>query len=1087
MKVSNWKNALGFGICLLYLVWSQTVTAAVERAKFQAGNNYLLVEFLDNDLVHFELSASGPGPDVTSPLFVTPQVAKTDYAGPGSFNRSGNTLSTSDMKVVVDGNTLCAGVTDLKKNLLLTTICPLNPAQAWKGLTFTPGVMQHVYGLGEQFIDRGNSNGDWTGRVRTPGDDYGNQMVGFDGGSNGNAQFPILYALGPDYANYALFLDHIYKQRWDITGNPWKVETWGNQIRWYVMTGPDLPDLRKDYLELTGRPPVPPKKAFGLWISEYGYDSWQEIDDKLGQLRADNFPIDGFVLDLQWFGGVPASGNPSSRMGTLTWDTSKFPNPALKLADYKNKGIGIITIEESYIDKGLPEHADLAGREFLVKQCRNGSNGSCDAAQACPAATCPPAFLEHNPWWGKGGMIDWTENTAGDYWHDTKRQALIDAGVIGHWIDLGEPEMYSDQVGRPDWAFGVLPGKHAHADYHNLYSFKWAESIARGYTRHGVERRPFIMARSGASGIQRFGASMWSGDIGGNLANLATHLNAQMHMSLSGMDYFGADIGGFYRSFDNQSNEQRETYTQWFANGMMFDVPGRPHTRNVDCPYPPANPNDGRCRETAPDRIGDKASNLANLRQRYEWSPYLYSLAHRAYLSGEPVVPPLVYYYQNDSNVREMGDEKLLGRDILVATVAGLGATQRDVYLPAGDWIDYHTRQWFHSQGQSFPARPLYPDGVFRLPTYVRAGAILPRMYVDEKTLNIFGKRADNTTRNELIVRVYASSRPSSFTLYEDDGETVAYRNGEVRTTLISQQLSGDGKTETVTLAAASGSYAGAPNSRANVVELVVDNAQGAAVALNGNPLPQQTDRATFDAADSGWFNAGPNLVLAKSGNLDVAADKTFVFTLKAPDVPTVKFLCQHGETTPGQSVYVVGSIPLLGNWNPAQAVKLNPDGPYPTWTAVFSNLPPKTSIEWKCIKRPENAPSPVDWEPGANNVLVTPAAGDAGTTVGDFTQDTVLMQFTCDHGLTVLGQSVYAVGNIPALGAWDPEKAVKLEPTQYPRWVGTIQLPANTPIEWKCIKRPETAPSPVVWEPGANTAFTSPAAGTAMTGGDFQ
>ncbi len=52
----------------------------------------------------------------------------------------------------------------------------------------------------------------------------------------------------------------------------------------------------------------------------------------------------------------------------------------------------------------------------------------------------------------------------------------------------------------------------------------------------------------------------------------------------------------------------------------------------------------GICYETAPDHIGDKASNLANLRLRCALGPYLYSLAHRAWLNAEPVAPPLVYY-----------------------------------------------------------------------------------------------------------------------------------------------------------------------------------------------------------------------------------------------------------------------------------------------------------------------------------------------------------------------------------------------------------------------------------------------------------
>ncbi|MBZ5590560.1 MAG: DUF5110 domain-containing protein, partial [Acidobacteriia bacterium] len=763
----------------------------------------------------------------------------------------------------------------------------------------------------------------------------------------------------------------------------------------------------------------------------------------------------------QWFGGITANSD-QSNMGRVTWDTTRFPNPAARLASYQSdQGIGIIVIEESYISKGLAEHADLAGRGFLVR---------------AGCAICQPVYLTGNPWWGKGGMLDWTQDAAGDYWHDLKRQALIADGVLGHWIDLGEPEMYDPG----DWVAGVLPGKHGQADYHNLYSFKWADSIARGYARNAVQRRPFMMARSGAAGIQRFGVGMWSGDIGSNLANLATHLNTQMHMAMSGLDYYGSDIGGFHRGALG-GGDLDVMYTQWFANGMLFDVPGRPHTENL-C----------NCKETAPDRIGNKPSNLFNARLRYELTPYLYSLAHRAYLAGEPVMPPLVYYHQNDMAVRELGSEKLIGRDLLVATVTNAGATEREVYLPAGDWVDYHANRWLHSAGQVFSAQPVVQNGIVRLPMYARAGAIIPKMFVDDKTMNVAGKRTDGTTRGELILRVFASATPTSFTLYEDDGETIAYQTGGVRTTPLSQQRTG--ASATVAVGAASGTYAGAPASRSAVVELVAENAQATGVSLNGSPLTQHATRAALDSAASGWFNAGNNLILAKSGPESVGAEKGFAFTLgPAPQQVAHTFVCNNGATVWGQSVYVVGSVSALGNWNPGNAVKLDPNGPYPTWSGTILGLPASTVIEWKCIKRPETAATPVVWAPGANNVFTSAASGIGGTTTGDLAggggSGTASQNFVCDNGTTVLGQSVYVVGSVAALGTWDPSKAVKLDPAAYPRWTGTVSnLPASTAIEWKCLKRPETAATPVVWASGANNQFTSAASGSGgTTFGNFQ
>jgi hypothetical protein len=133
----------------------------------------------------------------------------------------------------------------------------------------------------------------------------------------------------------------------------------------------------------------------------------------------------------------------------------------------------------------------------------------------------------------------------------------------------------------------------------------------------------------------------------------------------------------------------------------------------------------------------------------------------------------------------------------------------------------------------------------------------------------------------------------------------------------------------------------------------------------------------------------------------------------------------------------------------------------------------PNTAVQWKCIKRPENADNPVVWQPGANNAFTSPSSGNV-TTSGDFNTGAgaTTEQFICDNGVTVWGQSVYVVGSIPALGNWDPTHAVKLDPTNYPRWTGSVSnLPANTAVQWKCIKQGAGA---VVWQADPNNSFTS-------------
>ena len=1061
-------------ICLI-LVLPSIIWADINRVKYQAEGNYLVVEALDDDLIHFEYGR-GSGPPIDKPIKTTCMVCnkddkvpsvvcKTDFAGPTQFSDNGaGVLETKDIRLGIDTSNLFVTIIDkTKNNLQLTTFRPLNLHQDFKGLIATRSEELDVYGLGQQFVEPGNSDIDWDGRVREGGD-FGNIMAGFNGGANGNTQIPIMYAVnGATFENYAMFLDNKYKHRWDFTStSQWKVEMFGDQIRFYIMTGPDLPDLRNDYMELVGHPLVPPKKMFGLWVSEYGYDNWDELDDKVHTLRENKFPVDGFVLDLQWFGGI-ADCSDNTRMGSLTWDTENFPNPSQKISDLKsNHGIGIMLIEEAYVGKNLPEYTDLRNRGYLVKE-RIGSDEPIYLTGECT----------HNCWWGKGGMIDYTNDDCGDYWHDTKRQSLINVGVIGHWTDLGEPELYP-ALHCPDTG-GYAEGTEA--DAHNIFNFKWIRGIHRGYSRNSVQQRPFIMSRSGAAGIQRFGAAMWSGDIASRLSSLAAHAANQMHMSFSGIDYYGADIGGFQR--DKLEGELKEMYTQWYGYGMMFDIPGRPHTDNHFCVFPTCTTS--KDRETAPDRVGDLGSNLENTRSRYKLIPYVYSLAHRAYLFGEPLMPPLVFYYQTDDNVRNMGHEKMIGRDLLAAIVAKHGETERDVYLPEGTWINWHTNRRINSEGVWIPDIPEYRNGMFKLPLYAREGAIIPLMFVDDKSMNATGKRSDDTVYNELIVKVFAfdlvGEKEREFTLYEDDGETIAYQTGSVRKTKISQTK--EANRLTVTVHGSEGTYDGAPNPRNNLIKLIIDNLV-IDVTLNGESLTKRSTLDDFKGADSGWINAGEKTVMAKSGFMPVDSAKDFVFTL--------------GGIPACNSEYNSISIPGAGNgWNPA-----DPDRTFhrancqgKVWKAQIRMCTEEYkfaangswAINWGSDGKQDGPNFPPLKDEGIYDIIFdenNPAKPDFRLV--ESIPCPVWAKFICDNGHTTLGTSVYVLGSIPELGAWKAENAVKLNPDgPYPGWTGIIKnLPSNMKIEWKCVKCLESGGPVIEWEPGDNNIFTSPAAGSA-------
>ncbi|HWM88361.1 MAG TPA: TIM-barrel domain-containing protein [Kofleriaceae bacterium] len=808
------------------------------RFAFERAGQRLIVEIEQDDRVHFELAAADGAFAPGRPIFTTPMIAPDKASsGPRTLRRSGRTLITAELSIRV-GEDLCV---DLQRDgARLARLCPtVGPDGA--RLAITPPAGAGAYGLGQSCVEPGLTGGDWSGRVRRPASEFGNKMLRFDGGACGDTQFPVLHAIGRRQ-HLALFVDDVRAHTWDLRREPWSMVTPGRELRWYVMAGDTPLDLRAGYMSLTGRPPVPPRAAFGLWVSEYGYDDWAELEGVLAGLRRHGFPVDGFVLDLQWFGGIREK-SPHTSMGKLAFDTSHFPDPAGKLADLRGRGVGIMLIEESFVGGALPEHARLAEQGFLAAR----ESGE-------------PVRLAEPSWWGVGGMIDWSNPAAGDFWHDWKRQPLVALGVVGHWTDLGEPELF-DPAARYHGFAGI--GRD-HAAVHNLYNLAWAESIARGYRRHRVARRPFILSRSGTAGIQRHGAAMWSGDLGSRFTSLAVQQRNQLHMTMSGVDYYGSDVGGFSRDALGAGGDMDELYTRWLIDSAATDVPLRPHTFNL-----------GNTQQTSPDRIGHRPSNLAAVRQRYELVPYLYSLAHRAHRTGEPVFPPLFLHHPDDPAVREIGDQKLIGRDLMVALTAAAGQKQRRVYLPAGTWFDFVSDRSRTSRGEWLERVPLGSGRMLRLPLFARAGALIP-LHAPGVT-STSGLR--DGERGPLRVRVYPSAEPTAFTLFEDDGETTAYLDGAVRETEL-RQRTGAGHAQ-IEIGPARGTYRGAPAARALLLE-VVGPERPTAVELDGRPIAQLVDDAAWSRSTEGWRPVGAR-TLIKARSADVRRGRQVRLLLASP------------------------------------------------------------------------------------------------------------------------------------------------------------------------------------------------------------
>ncbi len=830
------------------------------RLTVQTKLGTVQIHALTDSILQVELTAQMRDVSQFPPIPHTLSVLEQEYSGAQVWQIQGTQAETAAMRIIVSPETLCLDVYD-KLNASgerLTVLCPLRLQENWKGFTIDPSGATQVYGLGEQFGDAIQANGDWVGRNRTNGGDFGNALVSWQGGTVGNLQIPVAYFLKSNGLNWALFLDNAYKQSWNFSGGPWYAEMFGDDIRFYLLAGKDLPALRQNYLQLTGRPPVPPKKMFGMWLSEYGFDNWAELDAKVATLTAQGFPLDGAVLDLQWYGGVKADSD-ETNIGSFTWDERNFPDPVTEIQQYLQKGVGLMLIEQSYLGKQVPSADYWAKEGYLVRAC----------------ADCSPLFLSQPIFWGHGYMLDWTNPAAALAWHNQKRQPLIDMGILGHWTDLGEPETYDPNAIYHGYSDTQL--RQTQSDVHNLYNLYWSDGIARGYAENNNEQRLFILSRSGAAGSQRYGVALWSGDIASSFESLTVQQNVQMHLSMSGIDYFGSDVGGFWRQdietnlpYEKVLKIEDELYTQWFANSAMFDVPLRPHTLNL-C----------NCVETAPDRVGDIASNLANLRLRYALIPYLYSLAHRAWLYGEPLFPPLVYYYQTDPQVVGLAQDKMIGRDLLVGTAFQPGLETGPVYLPAGDWVDFYTNRWIESPGAYLENVSWRGEnGNFRLPMFARAGAIIPMQAITPNTRDALGLQADGSVQNRLVVRVYPSQQASEFTLYEDDGQSIAYQMGEVQTTRISQLL--DGNQIRIDLFAVMGTYPSAPAERSLQLQVILPaDFSAASVTWNDTPLPETAS----DLPDLGW-NSQLGVVTITIPSYSLASNQQFAIQLGKVSAP---------------------------------------------------------------------------------------------------------------------------------------------------------------------------------------------------------
>ncbi|HYE85451.1 MAG TPA: TIM-barrel domain-containing protein, partial [Vicinamibacterales bacterium] len=284
-----------------------------------------------------------------------------------------------------------------------------------------------------------------------------------------------------------------------------------------------------------------------------------------------------------------------------------------------------------------------------------------------------------------------------------------------------------------------------------------------------------------------------------------THVPNAINTGLSGLPFWGTDIGGFVTTAEYTG----ELHVRWFQFGT-FCPSFRAHGRNWHLRLPwgwnqgKIPPSEIR-RETvgAADPDPKELNNphvepiiKKYLELRYRLLPYTYTVARECCDTGLPMMRALWLHHHDDPDAVARGDQFLWGRDLLVSPVVEKGATARRLYLPRGTWFDFWTDDRINGGREISRAVDLAT-----MPLHVRAGAILPmgpvKQYVDEAV--------DEPMR----ITIYPGA-DGAFTLYEDDGRTFAHKRGDFMRLL----LQWNDATRTLSMALVSGSRMRAPLSR---------------------------------------------------------------------------------------------------------------------------------------------------------------------------------------------------------------------------------------------------------------------------------
>lgn len=557
---------------------------------------------------------------------------------------------------------------------------------------------------------------------------------------------PFYYGLRSGQA-YGVFFDNSFQTFFDFASERHDATSYwshGGEMNYYFIAGPELIQVAERYTELTGRPELPPLWAMGFHQCKWSYYPESVVRDLAQDFRKHQIPCDAIYLDIDYMDGYRC----------FTWNNSHFPDPKGMIDDLAKDGFRTVVI----IDPGIKiDHDYWVFKEGMTRDAY--------------LKRLDGPYAKGKVWPGECYFPDYTNPDVREWWASLFRDLIRRMGVDGVWNDMNEPAAFESETKTlPEdimFHYEGAPGSHRKA--HNIYGMQMSRASYEGVKHYAYPNRPFMITRASYAGGQRF-ASVWTGDNVANWEHLWLASIQTQRLSISGFSQAGSDIGGFNDMPDG------ELFVRWLQLGIFHPL-CRVHSigyndagdEAVDEEAVAANQASGN-RDQEPWSFGEPFTGIARqtIELRYRLLPALYTAFWQYVQKGTPVLRPISFLDQHDAETLHRMEEFCMGDHLLVCPVSEQGAKRRGVYLPQGDWFDFHTGQLYEG-GQEY----VVDAALDRIPMFVRGGGVLPlgpvMQYTNEKPLE----------RLDLRVH-YAEGETESF-VYLDTGDGYDYKDGIYR------------------------------------------------------------------------------------------------------------------------------------------------------------------------------------------------------------------------------------------------------------------------------------------------------------------